>query len=202
VAAKWLRPKPSLQDVLANVASGRHVRLHLSPDQREVLNDRDGQLARQVVRALLRARHQAAAPGHPRDSFPLTEHAFQAVAHRLGYRVGIKRARRLIHRLTAAEVIAPDGSYRQRYRTTGVSGYRVKLYRIGVRITGLRITGLRGAATPQPPVGTSAVVKRGRRVPWWQHGLFGNPDGLPPPGLTARTRRWLALEGEVIRTWR
>jgi hypothetical protein len=87
MATKWQRShraKPLLDDVLANVTPGRSHRLHLSAEQKRALSDRDGRLARQALCALLRARERAVAPRPPRDEFPLTEDALQAIAHKLG----------------------------------------------------------------------------------------------------------------------
>jgi hypothetical protein len=164
--------------------------LHLSAEQKEKLGDRDGRLARQLLRALRRARERAVAPRQPPDEFPLTEDALQAIAHKLGQTLADKRARRIIHRLIDAGVLTPAGSYRQRYRITGPSGYRVRLFRIGVRITA-RSDEVRPAATPQASPGKRGSVKPSERVPWYRHALFGTPDGLPPPCWDPRRRRRL-----------
>jgi hypothetical protein len=191
VATKWQRShraKPTLDDVLANVTPGRSHRLHLNPEQKRTLADRDGRLIRQVIRALLRARQHAVALRQPRDEFPLTEHACQAIARKLGHTIGQKRARGLIHRALEAGIIRDAGSYRQTYRITGPSGYRVKLFEIGVRITA-RSDELATALRLEPLSAKRGLSSRQAGVPWYEHPLFGASDGLPPPGLNRRQRR-------------
>src|SRR6266550_4283904 len=113
---------PPLERVLANVVPGRDQRLRLSEKQRRELHDRDGLIARQVLRALPRARKAAGMP----EAFPLTEDAFQAVARRLGLSIGDKRTRAIIKRCVALGVPESSGSYRQHYRRSGArSGFRV-----------------------------------------------------------------------------
>ena len=176
-----MRPQPpTLDGVLTAIVRGRVVRLDLTDEQKRQLRDPDGRLALHVLRHHLGAR-AALTPEAPAE-FPLTEHAFQAVARRLGHPVGIKRARRLRRRLLTLGVLEDAGSYRQVYRSTGgATGYRVPLFRAAVRAV------LRLAATPQPPIGIGVGVKRGPRLRWWQHPLFGDLSGRPPPGLTRAT---------------
>jgi hypothetical protein len=116
---------PPLEQVLANVVPGRGQRLRLSERQRRGLDDRDGRIAVQVLRALVRARK--ATPKHHRgDEFPLTEDAFQAVARRLGLSIGDKRTRAITKRCIALGVLESAGAYRQSYTKSGVrSGFRV-----------------------------------------------------------------------------
>ena len=132
---------PPLEQVLANVVPGRGRRLRLSGKQRRGLDDRDGRIALKVIRALVRAREATGhrvcettySPGNNRPfylgrnrPFPLTEDAFQAIAARLGHRVGDKRARAIIKRCVALGVLVDAGSYRQDYRRSGAgSGFRV-----------------------------------------------------------------------------
>jgi hypothetical protein len=112
------------------------------------------------------------------ERFPLTEQAFQAVARKLGYRVGQKRCRTMIRRLLGAGVIGGAGQYRQPYRNSGVrSGFCVPLYKLGRRLRALRL------AKRKRPVGTRTTVKPAFRVRWWQHPLFGDLLGLPPPEI-------------------
>lgn len=180
---------PNLQDVLAAVFPGRVVRLALTPEQKRALRDSDGQLALDVVRHLLGAR-AAAAPA--RDRFPLTEATFQAVALKLGRAAGIKRCRVMLRRLRDARVLERAGSYRQRYRTLGVSGYRVALYRLGAVVASL---------THKRSVGRGRAVKGGRRPRWWQHPLFGDASGRPPPGLTKRAAARMRSLDELESGW-
>jgi hypothetical protein len=101
-------PAPPLEQVLGNVVPGRGQRLRLTEAQRRALDDRDGRIARQVIRALARAR---TATGRPSGPFPLTEAAFQAVARRLGLSIGDKRTRAIIKRCIALGVLESAGSY-------------------------------------------------------------------------------------------
>jgi hypothetical protein len=112
-----------LEQVLANVVPGRGQRLRLSERQRRELDDRDGRIALQVLRALVRARKATRNPGVT-GPFPLTEDAFQAVARRLGLPIADKRTRAIIKRCVALGVLEGAGSYRQRYRNSGTrSGF-------------------------------------------------------------------------------
>ena len=166
--------RPNLRDVLDAVRPGRVVRLALTREQKQALRDTDARLALNVVRHLIAARADSLAPEHPRDTFPLTEPTFQAVALRLGTRVGIKRSRNLIRRLQAAHVIDQAGSYRQPYHVRGASGYRVKLYRLTVALSAV--------LRRKRAVGKGVQVKRDSRPHWWQHPLFGTPTGCPHRG--------------------
>ena len=102
----------TLYDVLAGIRRGRVVYLCPTPEQKRLLRDHEGQVALDVVRHLLGARAERSDP----ERFPLTEGAFQAVAGKLGYRVGQKKSRRLVARLLQAGVISSAGHYRQPYR--------------------------------------------------------------------------------------
>jgi hypothetical protein len=181
---------PNLSAVLAAFAPGRVVRLSLSEKQKRALRDRDGQLALSVVRHLLGARRASVEPQHTPESFPLTEQAFQAVAGRLGHAVGIKRCRRLLRRLDTTGVLEDAGSYRQRYKNQGGSGgFRVRLYRLvaPIRTAPLgrkRLSAFPRASSPQ------------LTVRWWQHPLFGDYEGRPPPQWTRRRRQQTASQDE------
>jgi hypothetical protein len=169
---------PPLERVLANVVRGRDHRLRLSEAQRRGLSDRDGRIALQVIRALVRARRTTTPFREPKSStqaaFPLTEDAFQAIARRLGHQIGDKRTRAITKRCVALGVLEGAGSYRQRYRSSAVrSGFRVPLFRLGTT----------AAAKRKASVGKRRLVKRSRRVRWWAHPLFGEPNGRPPPHL-------------------
>src|SRR5690348_10962878 len=161
----------SLLEVLAEVRRGRVVYLCLTREQKQQFHGADGKLALDVLRHLLGAR------ADQRERFPLTEAAFQAVARKLGHRVGQKRSRRLIGRLRAAQVIVGSGFYRQPYRNTGTrTGFRVALYRLGRLVP-------RPASKAKRPVGKPRSVKSRIRARWWQHALFGDICGLPPPEI-------------------
>ena len=183
--------RPNLADVLAAVRLGNVIRLSLSDEQKREFRDTDGQIALTVVRHLDAARRAAVTTGHPPDSFPLTEAVFQAVALKLDHRVGIKRIRKLLRRLISQEVLTPAGSYRQVYRNgEGNSGYRVRLYTLTVAVL---------AARSKRAVGKRGAVKRSPTRRWWQHPLFGEPDGKPPPQLGRRRANRMRSLDEL--TW-
>jgi hypothetical protein len=179
-------PRPELHAVLACVAAGG-PRLRLEAEQKRELADRDGRIGIAVVRALVRARALAVAPAAPPDEFPLTEQVFQAVARKLGREVGIKRVRLILRRLIAAGVLEPAGSYRQAYRTRGMSGFRVRLLRVAVSVQRI-VRGVRPRRF-EASIGTGRRVEPVSRRRWWAHPLFGTPDGRPPPHLTAEAAR-------------
>ena len=91
------RRQLTLESVLANIVRGRVVRLELSREQKRALRDPGGQIALDVLRHLLGAREAMGAVSR----FPVTENAFLAVAHKLGYGVPQKRARALPRRRPA-----------------------------------------------------------------------------------------------------
>lgn len=119
-----------------------------------------------------------------------TEQAFQTVARRLGYVVGQKRCRRMKARLLAAAVIGSAGQYRQPYRNSAVrSGFRVTLYKLGRRLRAPRL------ANQKRRVGKRTPVKSNFRPRLWQHPLFGDLLGLPPPDIPPpRARRMHSLD--------
>lgn len=184
--------KPNLAAVLAAIQPGNTVLISLTPQQKRALADQEGQLALTVVRHLLGARTASAQTDHARDRFPLTEATFQAVARKLGHKVGIKRSRALIRRMNVSGVLERSGSYRQPYRTLGVSGYRVALFKLVAPVAPLR---------RKRPVGRDNRVKAKPRFRWWEHPLFGDASGRPPPGLThARAARMRSLD-EYTNAW-
>jgi hypothetical protein len=118
-----------MDDVLENVVRGRVAYVCLTPEQKRALRDPEGQIALDVLRHLLGAR-----PVNP-ERFPLVEHAFQAIAGRLGYVVGQKSCRRMVRRLLSSGVIGHSGQYRQPYRNSAArSGFCVALYKLGRRV--------------------------------------------------------------------
>jgi hypothetical protein len=175
---------PHFEDVLANVCRGRVACLVLTREQKGALRDPEGRIALDVLRHLLGAR-----PMVP-ERFPLTERAFQAVAHRLGYLAGQKRCRRMVKRLLALGVIGECGQYRQLYRNSPArSGFRVQLYKLGRQLRATRF------AKRKRPVGKDAPVKSDLRPRWWQHPLFGDILGLPPPEIPPpRVQRMKSLD--------
>ena len=96
---------PTFYDVLGSVRRGRVVYLCLSPEQKRLLRDQDGQMALDVLRHLLGARTERRDP----ERFPLTEAAVQAVAQKINHHVGQKKSRRLVARLLEAGVVVGAG---------------------------------------------------------------------------------------------
>ena len=169
--------------MLDAVRPGHVVRLSLTREQKQALRDTDARLALNVVRHLVAARQTSVAPARARATFPLTEPTFQAVALRLGTHVGIKRSRTLIRRLRAAHVIDPAGSYSQKFG----SRYRVKLYRLSVALTAV--------LRRKRAVGRGSQNKPRTQPRWWRHGLFGMPDGRPPPWVSRKDlARWRSAD--------
>ena len=176
-----VRRFPTLEHVLAEIRPGRVAYLQLSREQKCALRDPDGQLALDVLRHLLGARAALNAP----ERFPLTEFAAIAVARKLGQHIGQRRARSLRRRLEEAGVVESSGDYRQPYVDSAArSGYRVHLVKIA--------RSLLAPPKSKHPVGKSSPRKRLR---WYQHPLFGDYDGLPPPGTPKRwLRRMVSLD--------
>jgi hypothetical protein len=180
-----LRP-PHLQDVLAGVRRGRVAYICLTRERKRGLRDPEGRIALDVLRHLLGARPLAP------ERFPLTEQTFRAVACRLGDVAGQKRYRRMVKRLLASGVIVRCGHYRQPYRNSAArSGFRVALYKLGQRLRASRL------ATRKRPVGKHARVKADLRPRWWQHPLFGDILGLPPPEIPRSSVRRMKSLDEV-----
>lgn len=176
-----------LEHVLADVRRGQVVYLVLTQEQKRALRDPDGKIALDVLRHLLGAR-----PMNP-ERFPLTEQAFQMVARKLGYAIGQKRCRHAIKRLRVAGVVVESGQYRQPYRDSPIrSGFCVALYKLGRRLRVPR------SLKRKRPVGTCAPVKATVGLRWWQHPLFGDLLGLPPPHLPRRTVRRMRSPDEVF----
>jgi hypothetical protein len=120
-------------------------------------------MAQQVVTILARRR----------DVRPLTAGFLrQQIWHSFRVRIGEHRAEALVRYLRTVRRIVEVGSYKAKRH-----GFRVTIYRL------------------MQPAGsvTSSVRKNSRVKPraWWQHPLFGTPDGKPPPGTTKKQRkRW------------
>jgi hypothetical protein len=181
--------KPDLAAVLAATRPGCTVRLSLSDEQKRAFRDPDGRLALDVVRHVLGARAASAATS---GTFPLTEHTFQAVARKLGAPIGIKRIRGLLHHLVLTSVLVVAGSYRQAYRVGRVAGFRVTLYRALIVAPPAR----------KASIGRRRAVKSREPRRWWQHQLFGDLHGLPPPGLSPeRLRRMRSEDERSPRVW-
>ena len=180
---------PRRDDVLANVCRGRVAYICLTREQKKTLRDPEGRIALDVLRHLLGAR-----PMTP-ERFPLTEQAFQAVARRLGYVVGQKRCRHMVKRLLASGVVGRCGHYRQPYRNSAArSGFRVALYKLGQRLRTPRID------KRKRPVGRHAPVKTDLCPRWWQHPLFGDILGLPPPEIPRSSARRMKSLDEVFQS--
>ena len=170
--------------MLAAFRPGRVVRLDLTREQKRELRDAEGQIALDVLRHLLGARAVVGAP----ERFPFTERAVQAFTRKLGHAVGQKRCRAFRRRLVEAGVIPASGHYRQPYLDPDIrSGYCVRLFRILWRAS--------SPNTGKHPVGKRPAVKRERGRRWWQHSLFGDYSGLPPPGIPrSRARQMVSLD--------
>ena len=180
---------PHLQNVLAGVLRGRVAYICLTGEQKRALCDPEGRIALDVLLHLLGAR-----PMTP-ERFPLKEQAVQAVARKLGYVVGQKRCRLMVKRLFASGVIVRCGHYRQSYRSSAASsGFYVSLCRLGRRLGAPRL------ATRKRPVGKGPVVKVDPRPRWWQHPLFGDILGLPPPEIPRSWARRMKSLDEVFQT--
>jgi hypothetical protein len=178
--------------VLKLVRPGRTAIITLTEGQRVALHDPDGLRALSLLAHLLAVRD----PLDPDGEFPLTEKFVLRLSKRAGSEVGRNAARRVITRLRDAGVLVPAGSYRAAYTVVQPSGFRVPLWRLGpdVRVT----TGRRSSANPPRRFRSatdqaSVAGPRSRKPqPWWRHGLFGNPVGVPPVGV----------RDDVLRRWR
>lgn len=101
-----------------------------------------------------------------RTTMPLTAGFMQAVCLQgFGHRVGRKRAARMCAHLALSGRIAPVGRYRGLRH-----GYWVTLWRVLQRV-----------APVSSSVRKKSRVKFDERKRWWEHALFGTPDGKPPP---------------------
>jgi hypothetical protein len=97
---------------------------------------------------------------------PFTVGFLQAHARALGVHMGEHRAAAAINRLRQRGTLIKVGDYRARRH-----GFRVALYDVAPR--------------------HKASVRRRRLVKWWEHPLFGNPDGEKPRDEPqGRLRRW------------
>ena len=188
-------PPLTLEVVLASVRPGRVVRLELTREQKRALRGVDGQLALGVLRHLVGAREALGAVGR----FPLTESTFRAVARKLGHEVGQKRARALARRLIQEGVMEEAGHYRQPHRNSGTrSGYHVRLLRLVVAVTRTVVRVVAASGKKHSPVGRQASVKTPRKLRCWQHPLYGDYSGLPPPHLTDRDAKRMRSLDEVF----
>jgi hypothetical protein len=176
---------PTLEAVLAAFRPGRVVPLQLTREQKKALRHVDGRIALDVLRHRLGARAAVQAP----ERFPLTEQTIQAFTRKLGHKVGQKRCRELRRRLEEAGVIPASGHYRQLYRNSAArSGFCVSLFKLARRLPSVR--------QGKHPVGKRRPVKRRDGLRWWQHPLFGDYSGLPPPGISRSRLRKVRLPRE------
>jgi hypothetical protein len=183
------KPSTTIDALIDLVQPGRYAALKLTDDQRRALyRHRDGWLAKKVLTHLIAAR---AADGTTIARFPLTEKAFIRVTRRLGHTIGQKRARACIHLLRDTGLMDEIGSYRPAYTAQpGKSYRRVPIFRLGAGVLHA-IRGARrlaecacnGASRLKFPVGSVRGVKPSLPTRWWFGGLFGMPDGRPPPGI-------------------
>jgi hypothetical protein len=172
------KENPRLGAVLAAIVRGCTVPVPLNREQKRAFRDEDGKLALEVLRHLLGARASLGIAA--KESFPLTEDTFQAITAKLGRTIGDKRARALTRRLEDEGVLEAGGWYRQAYANrAGAGSFRVRLFRLAACAAAL---GRKRLSAPRPS---------SRRIPkpkWWQHTLFGDYEGRPPPGWTKRRR--------------
>jgi hypothetical protein len=118
-----------------------------------------------------------------RDTMPLTVGFMQAVCKQgFGVKVGRARASAMISHLQSTSRITLVGRYRGKKH-----GFWVGIYRLA------------------PVIVSVARNSRVKGRPWWQHPLFGTPDGKPPPGTSKRQRKWWRdprfLIAEKERAW-
>jgi hypothetical protein len=89
----------------------------------------------------------------------------------LGHKIGQNRAAEMVRHLRRTGKITQVSRYK------GKHGFWVPIFRINVRASQDASSVLRKSAVKQ--------------LPWWQHGLFGNPGGCPPRDSTRKQRkRW------------
>jgi hypothetical protein len=178
------RPAISREAVLEEVSPGRIIAVDTTNAGPTELRDTNGRLAMLILEHFLGARTRVVTR-NAWESFPLTEDTIQAVALRLGHRIGTKKCRALRRQLVSAGVLRDAGSYRQAYSGGAVfSGYRVTLYAVTRARLKKALSTSRGSF--KRPVGKRVAVKRSPRVQWWAHPLFGDPSGMPPPGIGRR----------------
>jgi hypothetical protein len=127
------------------------------------------------------AEHAVVILARTRQKMPLTAGYMQAVSQQVfGHKVGIKRAARMVAHLRRTHYLTQVS----RYRGTP-HGFWVPIYRL---------------AAPVLSSVRRKVVVKGRA--WWEHGLFGNPDGEKPLGYCKETRKrwktnaWMTCESQ------
>jgi hypothetical protein len=174
----------SLDEVLAHVRPGCVVRLDLSRIDEAQARTIDFRSAVHLLRHLLGARH-AADGVYPVDWLPVTAPALQKTSMKLGLKVARDTCRHYWRLLISSGVLVRSGQYSQRLNVYSPDApHVVKLYRVKIR----------GAVRPAklnfpPAVLDPSNRNRAVRKPcWWEHKLFGNPYGLPPPGISKRER--------------
>jgi hypothetical protein len=207
------RGAPTLDDVVRFARAGRGVRLHIPDNVAQELkrHGRDAEILKRVVRALIRARDDAITynrardkarrrqPASPPETMPMTEEAFLRVARRIGDPVSQKKGRRLIHVAVESGLLVRHGHYTsRRWR------FNVPTFRLGCRVAGrghaASFDAVRGAAS-HTALGVVGAVKPLSARRWWLHPLFGTPDGLPPPSLSAKDLdRWRSHDERHPRT--
>jgi hypothetical protein len=174
--------------VMAEIRPGRSGDLDLTRSQRSALSDQEGLDALSILGHLIAARHAAGEDGR----VPLTEQFVLWVARRLRLPVGRNGARRVVRRLKTAGVVAPAGSYRQSYGVLP-RGFRVPCFRVTVAVwlgsRRLRSAPPRRRLRSATHQASNAAHHKLKSLAWWQHPLFGHPDGLPPPGTSSEVRR-------------
>lgn len=192
-----------LEDVLREVRRGRVVRLdldHLPPEDRRT---RDFTGAVRLLAHLLGARVVAAGGASEGESalarFPVTTEALYRTSIRLGKKVPRDTCRRYRRLLIDRGVIVYRGQYKQRFnRYSPNAPYIVRLYATKMLVH------CRPGKLNFPSAGRtkSSAARSRKRARWWEHTLFGDYEGLPPPGWTRRDRRHMnRLDGLDYETW-
>jgi hypothetical protein len=127
------------------------------------------------------AEHALELLARKRNKMPLTAGFMQAVAHQgFGHRVGMRRAAVMVAHLRSNGNLVQVGRYRGKRH-----GFWVPIYSLRTP-SGLRIAS----------VCRNSVVKS---RPWWQHSLFGNPDGEKPLYAAKKDlRRWRSKAHRVL----
>jgi hypothetical protein len=146
------------------------------------LDDEEGAYAVALLGHVLAARDAAGEHG----LLPFAPDWLRRAALRVGLPDGRNLCRRAVARLRASGVLVPAGTYRQAYGMLP-KGFHVPLYRVDVPVW-LGSRGLRTAPTLTPTrlrfaTPKASVATRGRVKWWWEHALFGNPDGVRPHGV-------------------
>ena len=172
--------------VLAHVQPGHSVAPPLTPEQRAALADDEGRRALSYLGHYVHALRQTERETGRKLDIVLAPSFVQRMGFRMGEHVGRNEARRLVRRLLP--LLDFVGVYRRAYDSRSVyAGFRVDRW-------SLRVV----TASPGRTKACIATRRKPSLRKWWMHPLFGNPDGLPPPGVGKRKRhQWVSNRHEV-----